>query len=93
MPNDPRRSSDKRNSRLAAVSVAFGRVLQEIRNEKSLSQEELGFDSGYHRTYVSLLERGLKNPSLSAVFKISAALHLAPSEVVRRVEEILQKTN
>lgn len=37
---------------------AFGKVLREIRLEHSLSQEELGFESNYHRTYISLLERG-----------------------------------
>lgn len=40
---------------------AFGRILKEIRHEHSLSQEELGFESGYHRTYISLLERGKKS--------------------------------
>ena len=73
MPDDLRRSTKNRNSPPAAINIAFGRVLQGVRNEKSLSQEELGFDSGYHRTYVSLLERGLKNPSLSAVFRLSKA--------------------
>ena len=37
---------------------AFGKVLREIRQGHSLSQEDLGFESGYHRTYISLLERG-----------------------------------
>jgi transcriptional regulator with XRE-family HTH domain len=91
MPEDQRRSIKKRNLRPAAINVAFGRVLQEVRNGKKLSQEELGFESGYHRTYVSLLERGLKNPTLSAVFRMSAAMQLSPSEMVRRVEEYLQK--
>jgi transcriptional regulator with XRE-family HTH domain len=47
---------------------AFGKVLKEIRQEHSLSQEELGFESGCHRTYISLLERGRKSPSLNTTW-------------------------
>jgi len=66
---------------------AFGKVLREIRNEHSLSQEELGFESGYHRTYISLLERGKKSPSLNTVFQLAAALGVRPSEILRRTED------
>jgi len=65
---------------------AFGEVLREIRQKHSLSQEELGFESGYHRTYVSLLERGKKSPSLNTVFQLATALGLLPSEILRRTE-------
>jgi len=51
---------------------AFGNVLRDIRQEHSLSQEELGFESGYHRTYISLLERGRKSPSLNTIFQLAA---------------------
>jgi transcriptional regulator with XRE-family HTH domain len=65
---------------------AFGKVLREIRHEHSLSQEELGFKSNYHRTYISLLERGRKSPSLNTVFQLSSALGVLPSEILRRTE-------
>ena len=65
---------------------AFGKVLREIRNEHSLSQEALGFESGYHRTYISLLERGRKSPSLNTVFQLAAALGVSSSEILRRTE-------
>ena len=65
---------------------AFGKVLKEIRQKHSLSQEELGFESGYHRTYISLLERGRKSPSLNTVFQLATALGLLPSEILRRTE-------
>jgi len=65
---------------------AFGKVLREIRHKRSLSQEELGFESGYHRTYISLLERGKKSPSLNTVFQLGAALGVSPSEILRRTE-------
>lgn len=65
---------------------AFAKILREIRHEHSLSQEELGFESGYHRTYISLLERGEKNPSLNTIFQLAAALKVLPSEILRRTE-------
>jgi transcriptional regulator with XRE-family HTH domain len=65
---------------------AFGKVLRDIRQEHSLSQEELGFESGYHRTYISLLERGRKSPSMNTMFQLAAALGVSPSEILRRTE-------
>jgi transcriptional regulator with XRE-family HTH domain len=70
----------------ATVEKAFGRVLQEARKRRGLSQEDLGFESGLHRTYISQLERGLKSPSLNTVYQLSKALGIAPSEILLRVE-------
>jgi predicted transcriptional regulator len=62
---------------LMTPEKAFGKVLREIRNEHSLSQEELGFESGYHRTYISLLERRRKSLPLNTIFRslVTARLH------------------
>lgn len=65
---------------------AFGQVIQEIRKQRGLSQEQLGFESGYHRTYISLLERGQKSPSLETIFQLAMALKVSPSKILRRVE-------
>ena len=70
---------------------AFGRVLRGIRNARGLSQEQLGFDSGYHRTYISLLERGLKSPSLATIMCLAAALGATATDMIRRVERELAK--
>lgn len=64
----------------------FGEELRKVREEKGLSQEQLGFESDYHRTYISQLERGEKNTSLKAVFRIAGALGVKPSELIERVE-------
>jgi transcriptional regulator with XRE-family HTH domain len=69
---------------------AFGRVLQEIRKERGLSQEALGHDSGYHRTYISFLERGKKNPTLSTVFDLAETLRMPAWEMIRKVEARLK---
>lgn len=69
---------------------AYGRVLRDIRKESGLSQEQLGFESGYHRTYISFLERGKKNPSLSTILDLAETLRVPASEMIRRVERLLR---
>jgi len=68
------------------VKPIFGQVIQELRRQRGLSQEELGFESGLHRTYVSLLERGKRSPTLTTLIQLATALNIQPSEIVRRVE-------
>jgi transcriptional regulator with XRE-family HTH domain len=69
--------------------LAFAKALQEIRKRRKVSQEELGFESGYHRTYISLLERGKMNPSLRTLLSLGAALDTPAAELVARVESLL----
>ncbi len=69
---------------------AFGRALREIRKERGLSQEQLGFESGYHRTYISFLERGKKNSTLATIFDLAETLKVPAWELVRKVEAQLK---
>jgi len=66
---------------------AFGEVLRQIRTGRELSQEELGEVCQSERTFISMLERGLVSPTLRTIVKIAKGLGLAPSEVVRKVEQ------
>jgi|HubBroStandDraft_4_1064222.scaffolds.fasta_scaffold12735_1 transcriptional regulator with XRE-family HTH domain len=68
---------------------AFARVLINLREEQGITQETLAFDSGYHPKYISLLERGKYNPSLTAILEISKALNTTGADLVRRVESLL----
>jgi transcriptional regulator with XRE-family HTH domain len=68
---------------------AFAKTLQESRKQRSLSQEELGFESGYHRTYISMLERGKMNPSLRTLLSLAAALNMPAADLVAGVERTL----
>lgn len=68
------------------IEEAFGLTLQELRKARKISQEELGFESGYHRTYISQLERGRKSPSLRTIFQLATALKASPSDIVLCVE-------
>lgn len=59
---------------MADIQKRFGDKLREIRKNKSLSQEELAFKSGLHRTYISDIERGSRNVSLKNIERIAKAL-------------------
>ncbi|MBC8393803.1 MAG: helix-turn-helix transcriptional regulator [Deltaproteobacteria bacterium] len=72
----------------SSVEELFGKVLQQLRKEKGLSQEMLGFESGYHRTYISLLERGKKSPSLKTIFQLAKALNVEPSDLMDRMQKL-----
>lgn len=68
------------------LAQAFGRVLREAREQRGLTQEALAFETDLDRTYISLLERGLRQPTLSSLFALAAALQRSPSSLVRAVE-------
>ena len=68
---------------------AFARVLMTLRDERGITQEALAFDSGYHPKYISLLERGKYNPSLTTILEIAHALGVSGADLVRRVESLL----
>lgn len=63
-------------------TASFGPVLRSQRNQKGLSQEELAHRVGLDRTYISLLERGLRQPTLGTIVKISSALEMPPEDFV-----------
>jgi len=65
----------------------FGAILKKLRLEKAVSQEELANDSELDRTYISLLERGERQPTISTLFKIAASLNKKPSEIIRLLED------
>lgn len=68
------------------IDEAFARVLKRLRMEKGLSQEQLGFETELHRTYISQLERGLKSPSLRTVYKLAGILEISLSDLMGLVE-------
>lgn len=68
------------------LKLSFGSVLKELRNNKSISQEQLAHDCGLDRTYISMLERGKYQPSLSTLFSIAESLEIKASDLVQRIE-------
>ena len=71
---------------------AFGVIVRRIRLKRGLSQQALADKSGYHRTYISLLEGGQKSPSLRTIFDLAATLQVKPSEIVTAIERLVGRT-
>ncbi len=64
----------------------IGRELRKAREAVGLSQEQLAFQAGVHRTYVSMLERDKKSPTVAVLFRLCKALGIRPSRLIARVE-------
>ena len=65
------------------VLKRFGNRIRDFRMQKALSQEKLAEQSGLHRTYIGMVERGEKNVSLKNILKISKALNIKPEELFK----------
>jgi CheY-like chemotaxis protein len=61
----------------AELKILLGNAVKSARSALGISQEELAARAGLHRTYVSDVERGVRNPSIESVEKLAAALELS----------------
>ncbi|AUZ84765.1 helix-turn-helix domain-containing protein [Methylophaga nitratireducenticrescens] len=62
------------------VKIGFGAALRALRLSKNLTQEDFSLVSS--RTYISSLERGLKNPTLDKVELIAETLQISPLTLI-----------
>ena len=70
------------------TAVQLGAVIRQLRVEREMTIEALAKASDLHWTYLSGIERGLRNPTVKALNGISGSLELRLSELIRRAEEL-----
>ena len=68
------------------LNRAYGRAVRERREELELSQEDLCFRSDLDRTYISGIERGVRNPTIKTMCRIASALGVPPSRLIQVAE-------
>ncbi len=56
--------------------------VRRLRKARGYSQEELAFECGLHRTYISGVERGIRNPTVVILDKIAKALKVPPARLL-----------
>ena len=68
-------------------SVLVGRVIQRTREARGLSQEVVSGFAAIGRTHLSAIERGARKPTLETFYRISDAMGVRPSDLLRAIEE------
>lgn len=74
------------NSQPSDIEAAFARVLKRRRTLANVSQEELAFRANVDRTFVSRLERGARQPTLTTLIGLGLALGTTATELVQETE-------
>ncbi len=69
-----------------SLAITFGQVLRRLRKQAVLTQEQLGFEAELERNYISMLERGERQPTLSTLMKLAPPLKCTASQLVALVE-------
>lgn len=64
------------------IRVRLGRNIRKLREAKGWSQEDYADRAGIHRTYVSDIERGRRNPTVTVVEKLAAPFEVAPGQLI-----------
>ena len=64
------------------IEKKFGNRVRKLRLKEGLSQEELAFKAGVHRTYLGSIERGERNPSLKNISALAQALGVTLSDLL-----------
>lgn len=74
-----------------SLEKALALVLKNNRLKCGLSQEELALRCNIDRTYISLIEREKRKPTLNIIFKLCDNLNIRPSTFVNEIEKIMEK--
>jgi len=67
---------------VSEVARRFGENFYRARKRSGISQEEVGFRAGLHRTEVSILERGARCPRIDTLVKLAGALDVSPRDLL-----------
>jgi transcriptional regulator with XRE-family HTH domain len=66
--------------------IKSGKTLKQLREAQGLSQEEVAFRANLDRTYISLLERDERQPTITTIFGLAEALKMQPFELVKEIQ-------
>lgn len=65
------------------VCKLVGKNIRRLRQDKDWSQERLVDETGLHRTYISGIERGVRNPTVTIITKLAEQLDVKPEDILK----------
>lgn len=68
------------------ILLALGLLVKQQRTALGISQEELGFRANLDRTYISGVERGVRNPSITALVNLASGLGITVANLLENLE-------
>lgn len=68
-------------------STIVGRIIQQTRESKGLSQEVVSGLADIGRTHLSAIERGIRKPTMETFFRIADAMGIKPSVLMKQIED------
>jgi transcriptional regulator with XRE-family HTH domain len=71
---------------MSDLQSRLGGAIRQLRHNRGITQDELAKKAGLHRTYVSDMERGSRNPSLNSLQRVAEALGITLSEIFKHTE-------
>lgn len=74
-------------------ALVVGKVIQQFREKKGMSQELASGLAGIGRTHLSAIERGVRKPTLETFYRIAEALCVRPSVLLQAVETEMEQQN
>jgi transcriptional regulator with XRE-family HTH domain len=78
------------NERAAQIAERCIRLLLELRAKRGMSHQELADRAGLHRSYIGLLEKGQRKPTLEVAVKLALALGVKLSTIIKKAEQAHQ---
>lgn len=75
-------SAPVKHKRMQDSLAILGKRIKTLREERGLSQEKFAEKCGFDRTYISLIERGKRNPSYTNLLKVAEGLEISLSDLL-----------
>ena len=70
---------------------AFGLILKNVRTSKGVSQEKLALSCNLDRTFISMLERGQRQPTLTSILALSKSLEISADQLIKLTIELIHE--